>query len=78
MIARFEKSQLRLPVPSTLYSAVNVVLPGVNPLRTDVADARCIADPARISAVVSEAARVVAPLTANDMRHDVAAALPSI
>jgi hypothetical protein len=76
IIALFAYVQVRLPVPCVLYCAVNVVLPGVRPLRTDVADARCTADPARMTAFASKAAAVFAPLMAYDIRHEVAAALP--
>jgi hypothetical protein len=42
---------------------------------TDVADARCNADPARITAFESTA---VTPVAENDIRQDVALALPCI
>lgn len=77
MIARFENVQVRLPEPSALYFAVNVVLPGASPLRTDVADARCNAAPARMTAFASAAATVFAPVAAYDIRHDVELALPN-
>jgi hypothetical protein len=69
-----------LPVPWFRYSAVKVSLtPGVKPLRIAVAVARCSADPARISAVASEAAvRTRAPADTNDIKQDVELELPCI
>ena len=47
----------------------------VSPLTIDTAVARCSDDPARINAVASEAAT---PDPANDIKQDVALALPCI
>lgn len=77
MIARFEYVQFRLPEPAALYLAVKTVLPGVSPLRTEFADARCNADPARITAFESTAATVFAPVEAYDIKHDVELAFPN-
>ena len=65
-----------LPVPWFRYSAVKVLLtPGVRPVSTAVAVARCMAAPARITAVASEA---VTPVAAKDIKQDVELALPCI
>jgi hypothetical protein len=57
---------------------VNVVLAAVSPPRTDVAEARCRACPARITAFASEAATVFPPLAAKDIRHEVEALFPVV
>jgi hypothetical protein len=67
--------QIVLPVPWFLYSAVKVLVPGATPVRTAAAVARCNADPARITAFVSEAPTLVAE---NDIRQDVEFELPII
>lgn len=67
MIDRFEKVQFAAPPPVTRYFAVNVVLPSVSPLRTDVALERWTEPAARITALASVAEIVFAPLAANDM-----------
>ena len=67
-----------LPWPSVRYIAVNVVSPGVSPLSTELAEARCTDCPARTTAFASEAANVFAPVAANDTRHEVEFALPII
>ena len=76
MIERFEKAQLAAPPPETLYLAVKVVLPGVSPVRTDDALARCKAEPAWITAFASAAAMLLAPVARKDMKHAVELAFP--
>jgi hypothetical protein len=76
MSDRFANVQLAAPPPDTLYLAVRVVAPGVSPMRTAVALARCWAEPAWINAFASDAVMVLAPVPANDMKHAVELALP--
>ena len=64
------------PPPSRLYIAVSVVLPGVSPLRTDDALARCKVPAARVTALASMAGKMFAPVPANDMKQDTAPELP--
>ena len=64
------------PPPSRLYIAVNVVLPAVSELRTDVALDRCKVPEERVTALASVAAKVLAPEAANDMKQDTAPELP--
>jgi hypothetical protein len=59
----------KVPVPElTLYFAVNVLLPGVSPVTTEVALARTRSLPATASARASKAGSVVAPETAKLMK----------
>src|SRR5262245_3383026 len=77
MIERFTNVQLPLPPPpSRLYFAVKVVLPGVRPLRTADALARCNVPDASVPALASSAASELAPDAANDTKHDTAPELP--
>src|SRR5262245_5144719 len=77
MIERFTNVQLPLPPPpSRLYFAVIVVLPGVSPLRTADALARCNVPVASVTALASAAAIVLAPERANDTKHDTEPELP--
>jgi hypothetical protein len=78
VIVLFENVQLRAPEPCALYCAVKVVLPAVSPLTTVVELARCNVPPARMAAFASEAASVFAPLAANDIKHAVELALPTV
>ena len=64
------------PPPSRLYFAVNVALPGVSPVRTDDALARCKVPAERVTALASVAAKMLAPEPANDMKQDTAPELP--
>lgn len=66
------------PPPSRLYFPVKVVLPGLSPLRTDDALARCNVPEARVTALASAAATLLAPVAANDMKQDTAPELPVI
>ena len=78
MIDLFESVQLAPPPPpASLYLPVNVVLPGVRELSTDEALARCRVDPERITAFASAAATVLAPVAANDMKHETEAEVPA-
>ena len=77
MIERFTNVQLPLPPPpSRLYFAENVVLPGIRPLTTADALARCNTPDERVTALASAAARVLAPVAANDTKHDTDPELP--
>jgi hypothetical protein len=77
MIERLTNVQLPLPPPpSRLYLAVKVVLPGVRPLRTADALARCNVPDARVTALASTAAALLAPDAANDTKHETAPELP--
>lgn len=77
MIERFTNVHVALPPPpSRLYFPVNVVLPGVSPLRTDAALARCKVPEARVTELPSTAAMALAPVPANDMKQDTAPELP--
>jgi|SRR5690349_7225066 len=77
MIERFTNVQVPLPPPpSRLYFAVKVVLPGVRPLRTDEALARCNVPDASVTALASTAAAVLAPDEANETKHETAPELP--
>jgi hypothetical protein len=69
-------ANVEVPEPWFLYLAVKVLLPGVNPVITLVALARTRLLHATASARVSEAATVVAPLTAYDMRASAPPTLP--
>ena len=64
------------PPPSRLYFPVKVVLPGLSPVRTDVALARCKVPAARVTALASTAVKVLAPVPAKDMKQDTAPELP--
>lgn len=64
------------PPPSRLYFPVKVVLPGLSPLRTDDALARCKVPEARVTALASTAVTMLAPVLANDMKQDTAPELP--
>ena len=64
------------PPPSRLYFPVKVVLPGLSPLRTADALARCKVPEARVTALASTAAIVLAPVPANDMKQDTEPELP--
>jgi hypothetical protein len=77
MIERFTNVQLPLPPPpSRLYFAVRVVLPGVRPLRTADALALCSTLDESVTALASDAARLLAPEAANDTKQDTAPELP--
>jgi hypothetical protein len=77
MIERFTNVQVPLPPPpSRLYLAVKVVLPGVRPLSTADALARCSTPDERVTALASEAATLLAPAPANDTKQDTAPELP--
>src|SRR4029450_13835750 len=77
MIDRFTNVHVALPPPpSRLYLPVKVVLPGVSPLRTADALARCNRPGARVTELASEAAVMLAPVVANDMQQDTAPELP--
>jgi hypothetical protein len=77
MIDLFTNAQVaEPPPPSRLYIAVNVVLPAVSELRTDVALDRCKVPEERVTALASVAAKVLAPEAANDMKQDTAPELP--
>jgi len=77
MIDRFTNVHVALPPPpSRLYFPVNVVLPGVSPLRTDDALARCKVPEARVTALASTAVTLLAPVAAKDMKQDTAPELP--
>ena len=77
MIDLFTNVQVALPPPpSRLYLPVNVVLPGVSPLRTADALARCNVPDASVTELASEAAVMLAPAVANDMKQDTAPELP--
>jgi hypothetical protein len=69
-----------LPVPWFRYSAEKVSLTsGVRPVTIAVAVARCMAAPARITAVASEAAvRKCVLADTNDIKHEVEFELPCI
>jgi hypothetical protein len=52
------------------YFAVTVMLaPGVRPVRTDAADARCTVAPASSTEFTSTGATVFPPLMAYDIKH---------
>ena len=77
MIDLFTNAQVAAPPPpSRLYIAVNVVLPAFGRVRTDVALARCKVPAERVTALASAAAKVLAPVPANDMTQDTAPELP--
>lgn len=77
MIDRFTNVHVALPPPpSRLYFPVKVVLPGLSPLRTDAALARCKVPEARVTALASTAATLLAPVAANAMKQDTAPELP--
>ena len=77
MIDRFTKVHDPLPPPpSRLYFPVKTVLPGVSPLRTDAALARCNVPEARVTELASAAAIVLAPVAAKDMKQDTEPELP--
>lgn len=77
MIERFTNVQLPLPPPpSRLYFAVKVVLPGVSPLTTAEALARCNVPDERVTAFASLATAPLAPDDANDTKHETAPELP--
>ena len=77
MIDRLTNVHVALPPPpSRLYLPVNVVLPGVSPVRTDDALARCKVPEARVTALASTAVMLLAPAPANDMKQDTAPELP--
>ena len=77
MIERFTNVHDPLPPPPTrLYVPVKVVLPGVSPLRTEDALARCKVPEARVTEFASAAARLLAPEVAKDMKQDTEPELP--
>ena len=77
MIDLFTNAQVaEPPPPSRLYIAVNVVLPAVSELRTDVALDRCKVPDERVTAFASVAVKALAPEAANDMEQDTAPELP--
>ena len=79
MIERFTKVHVPLPPPpSRLYFAVKVVEPGVRPLRTAEALARCSTAAESVTAFASLAAAVLAPDAANETKQDTAPELPSM
>lgn len=77
MIERFTNVQLPLPPPpSRLYFVVNVVLPGVRPLRTAEALALCNVPDDRVTAFASTALTLLAPDEANETKQETAPELP--
>ena len=77
MIDRFTNVHVALPPPpSRLYLPVNVVLPGLSPLMTDDALARCKVPEARVTELASTAVMALAPVPAKDMKQDTAPELP--
>jgi hypothetical protein len=73
----FENVHVAEPLPVALYSAVKVLLPEER-VTTNDALACCKLLPPRITARASVAASVVAPLTLNDMKHELPPPLPSM
>lgn len=77
MIDRFTNVHDPLPPPpSRLYFPVKVVLPVPSPARTDDALALCKVPEARVTELASEAAMLLAPVLANDMKQDTEPELP--
>ena len=77
MIDLFTNAQVaEPPPPSRLYIAVNVVLPALSEVRTDVALDRCKVPAERVTELASVAAKMFAPVPANDMEQDTAPELP--
>src|SRR5215210_6277011 len=72
MIDRFPN----VPVPLDLYCPVNVLVPFVNPVTTNVLTTDVKTLPLTLMLRESEAARVVAPETENDMNDSVPPTVP--